>query len=56
MSAFVVSCRRLGPKGEVGPTLPVEGPFSSKAEAETYAVRMNRKPFTPFYFFVERVA
>ncbi len=54
MAAFVVSCRRVGAPFQS--SKPVEGVFATEAEARAYAVRMNCKPFTPFFFFVERVA
>ena len=53
MSAFVILSQRVGTnERRVG----LDQIFASESEAKAVAVRMNCKPFTPFYFWVEQAA
>jgi len=46
---YIIRYRRIG-TSEHGS----HGRFSFAADAERIAVRLNCKPFTPFFFWVER--
>ncbi len=53
---FTVSYRRVGARDTlIGGIIEChEGPFDNYEEAKQFAVAANCKPFTPYFFFVER--
>ncbi len=54
---YVVSYRRVGARDTlIGQIKTADGPFNTYEAARDYAAKSNSKPFTPFFFFVERAA